>query len=63
MQGPDLHVELIHLSGFQRLLLVVGVIGTVFFGELRIELSVGSPQPALADGGVRVERSLEDDFL
>jgi len=59
----DLDVELIDPAGFERLLLVVGVIGAERQGELLVELAMRGAQPALSDRGMRVERPLEHDFL
>ena len=60
---PDLDIELDHLAGLERLLLVVGVIGPVGRRELLVELAVRGAQPALADRRMRIDGALEDDFL
>ena len=59
----DLDVELIDLSGRERLPFVMGVIGPERPRELRVELAVRCAQPALSDRGMRVERALEHHFL
>ena len=39
-RGPDLDVELVDLTGSERLLLVVRVVGAIRKRELRVELPV-----------------------
>ncbi len=60
---PDLDVELVDLSGRERLLLVVRMVRPVGQRARRIELAVRRAQPALRDRRARIERALEDDFL
>ena len=60
---PDLHIKLVHLTGRQGLLFVVGMIGTVLRGESRIEFAMRCPEPALTDRGMGIERPREDDLL
>ena len=47
--GPNLDVEFVGLSGGKRFQLIMGVVGSVFGAEFRIEFSVRSPEPSLAD--------------
>src|SRR3954468_6506110 len=47
---PDLDVELDRFSRFQFLKLIMGVIGPVGKRALRVELTMGSAQPALRHG-------------
>src|SRR2546422_9261415 len=54
--------ELDRCAGRERLLLVVGMPGTVRPRELRIELAVRGAQPSLPDGRMRIERTLEHDL-
>src|SRR2546425_10845823 len=56
---PDLDVQLVHLPGRERLLLVVGVIRPVGLRELGVELAMRGPQPSLGDRRVRIERALK----
>ena len=59
---PDLHVELVDLTGGQRLDLIVRVPRLVLCAERAVQLSVRCPQPALAHGAQRVHRTLEGDL-
>ena len=60
--GPDFDVKFVHLSGRQKLLLIMRVVGTIVRGKLEVELSMGSPKPSLADRRVRIHRPLEDNL-
>src|SRR6185295_15195306 len=61
--GPDLDVQLHHLAGFEGLVPVVGVIWPPGRRQLLAELAVRGAEPALADGGVRVDGALEHHLL
>src|SRR5512139_2496823 len=60
---PYLDIELVHVSGHQRLLHIVRVIGTVFGADGRVEFTMGCPEPPLCDGGVGVESPLENHLF
>src|SRR5262249_7565627 len=59
--GPDLHIGLIDLARGERLDLIVAVVGPVGGAQLRVELAVRQAEPALREGGVRVDGAREGD--
>src|SRR5262249_57118129 len=59
---PDFDVELDHFALLERLLLVVGVIGTIRQRQLLVEFAVRGAQPPLRDRRVRIDRTLEYRF-
>ena len=60
---PNLDVEFIDRTRRQGLFLIVRVVGPVGQCFFRVEFPVRGSQPALRDGGVRVECALEYDFF
>src|SRR6516162_10722644 len=46
---PDFEVNLVDLAWLERLALVMGIIGEVFDGSLRIQFALRDSQPALRD--------------
>src|SRR5581483_7868914 len=59
---PELDVERRRLPRFERLQLIVCVIGPPRLAQTLIELAMRRPQPALRDRRVRVYRTHERDF-
>src|SRR5689334_5529013 len=60
---PDLDIEFRDLVLLQRPLFVVGVIGPVGLRQFLVELAVRSAKPSLPNRRVRIDRTLEHDFL
>ena len=60
---PDLDVQLDDLAGSQRLLLIVSVIRPGGSAQLAIKLAMRSPEPALCDRSVRIDRALKYNLL
>ena len=59
----ELDVALVDVAGRERLDAVVGVVGPVGRGALRVEAAVRGAQPTVSDGGVGVCRAHEGDFV